>query len=269
MANRKLLLAVLGARFDWYSAQVVLDETLEKAGLAGRDELGPAELRVLAEHLAKARTRTESVAADIARLAGPAPISAPAAATAPVARAAPPVAAPAPPAPAAPAATAAPAAAASPAAAPAQAPEQPASPAPATAAAPAPSAKGAKRPGATPATAEPAKAAAAKQAAVDVAAGAQAEVRVAATAPVRITSAEAGTVRWGINGWKTPPGAAQPPGSTPVAGEQAIDTALQPTGGQPPFALLLGSLGGGVTQVDFCVRLEGDRWTKPCTVRLG
>ena len=212
--DRKTLLAVMGTRFDTYSAKVVLDEALEKAGLAGRDPLAPAELATLAPVLAKLRTRMEWVATEVARLSGGGPAAAPVAA------------------------------------APAAAPV----PAPASAPAPAP-------PAPRPAAAAPA--------AVDVAAGAAAEASARAAAPVRITSTEAGTVRWGVNGWKAPPPGSLPVGTTPVAGETTADTPLQPTGGQPSFALVLGPLGAGVERLNFTVRFAGDRWSPPCTVKLG
>ena len=217
--DRKTLLAVLAARFDTYSAKVVLDEALEKAGLAGKDPLAEPELAALAVVLANLRTRMDWVAAEVARLSGGAPAPAPAA-PAPVATA-----------PAAAAAAAAPAAA--------------------------------------PAVAARAAAPAHAPAPVDIAAGAAPQATAKASAPVRITSAEAGTVRWGVDGWKTPPAGSLPPGSAPVAGETTVDTPLQATGGQPAFALVLGPLGAGVKELDFSVRFASDRWSPPCAVRLG
>lgn len=68
-ADRKKLLAVVETRFDYYSAHVVLDEALAKAGLAGREELEGPELTRLAAVLAGIRTRMEWVAYEVGRLA--------------------------------------------------------------------------------------------------------------------------------------------------------------------------------------------------------
>ena len=101
----------------------------------------------------------------------------------------------------------------------------------------------------------------------EVAAGAAKEARVSGPGPFRITSTEPGTVRWGANGWKAPPAASLPAGSTQVAGEPAIDTALAAAGAG--FALVLGPFDGTVDQIDFTVRFAGDRWAPPCAVKLG
>lgn len=66
--DKKQLLAVAETRFDAYSAQVVLDEALEKAGFSGRQDLDGPELITLAGVLASIRTRMEWVAYEVARL---------------------------------------------------------------------------------------------------------------------------------------------------------------------------------------------------------
>jgi hypothetical protein len=210
--DRKSLLALFGTRFDTYSAKVVLDEALEKAGMSGRDPLSTADLALLAPLLKNLRTRMDYVAAEVERLAGGAK---PAVAAAPE-----PVAAPAP----APVPTPKPAAAVAPAAAPA------------------------------PLLAE-------------VAAGAAKEAAVAGRGPFRITAAEAGTVRWGVNGWKAPPAAAQPEGTAKVPNEPTVDTALAAAGAG--FALVLGPFDAAVQTVEFTVRHAGDKWAPPCAVKLG
>lgn len=214
--EKKQLLAVVGARFDWYSAQVVLAEALEKAGLAGKETLeGPEAVR-LAGVLAGIRARMEWVAWEVARLGGAEAL---------------PAAQPAP-SPAPPAVHAAP-------------------PAPAAHAAPA--AKAEAKPAAPTA--------------FEVAAGKAAEVHAPARQALRITSPSAGTVRWGVNGWKTPPAGAQPAGTQPVPGEPTVDTALAAAGAA--FALVLGPFADEVKQVDFTLRDQGGAWAAPCTVKLG
>lgn len=229
--DRKALLGLFGTRFDTYSAKVVLDEALEKAGLLGRDPLSTADLALLAPLLKNLRTRMDHIAAEVERLAGGVK---PAIAPAPVAAAAP-----------------APIAAAAPAAAPAPAP----APAPAAVPAPAP----------VPAP-KPAAAAAAPKL-PEVAAGAAKEAAVAGHGPFRVTAAEAGTVRWGVNGWKAPPAAALPEGTAQVPNEPTVDTALAAAGAG--FALALGPFEASVQTVEFTVRHAGDKWAPPCTVKLG
>ena len=212
-SDRKSLLALFGTRFDTYSAKVVLDEALEKAGLSGRDLLSTADLALLAPVLVNLRTRMDYLAAEVARLAGGAK----------------------------PAVADAPEAIAAPAAKPAAPPAPDAKPAAATAAH-------------SPKLAE-------------VVAGAAKEASVAGHGPFRITAAEAGTVRWGVNGWKTPPAAAQPEGTKKVPDEPAVDTALAATGAG--FALALGPFEASVQTVEFTVRHAGDKWAPPCVVKLG
>lgn len=226
--EKKQLLAVVGARFDWYSAQVVLAEALEKAGLAGKETLeGPEAVR-LAGVLAGIRGRMEWVAWEVARLGGAdgLPAAQPTAAHA----------------------------------APVSQPAQASQPAPAAQAAP-------HAPAAHPAPAAKVEAKPAAPAPFEVAAGKATEVHAPARQPLRITSPSAGTLRWGVNGWKTPPAAAQPAGTQPVAGEPTVDTALAAAGGA--FALLLGPFGDEVKQLDFTLRDEGGAWAAPCTVKLG
>ena len=104
--DRKSLLALFGTRFDTYSAKVVLDEALEKAGLSGRDPLSTADLALLAPLLKNLRTRMDYVAAEVERMAGgpkaatavaaaPEPVAAPSAAPAPAPDTKPAAAAPA------------------------------------------------------------------------------------------------------------------------------------------------------------------------------
>ena len=218
--DRKSLLALFGTRFDSYSAQVVLDEALEKAHLLGKDPLNTADLALLAPLLPNLRTRMQHIAAEVERLAGGA---APAAAAAHV--------------------SAAPSAAGHPPPAPTVVPPAPA-PAPA-ALAQEPTAAGLP----------------------EIPAGAAKEAAVAGRGPFRITASEAGTVRWGTNGWRAPPAASLPEGTTKVANEPTVDSELIASGGE--FALVLGPFEGAVNQIDFTVRYQGNRWAPPCAIRLG
>ncbi|HBP19408.1 MAG TPA: hypothetical protein DEA08_16665 [Planctomycetes bacterium] len=76
---------------------------------------------------------------------------------------------------------------------------------------------------------------------------------------VRIESSQPGAVRWGIDGWKSPPAWLRPAGSVDAGG--VAETPLQPTP-QGTYALELGPFAGPayVERIEFAIRLNSGAW---------
>lgn len=69
MVPYEKILAILESRYDYYSARVVLAETLQKAGLQTEKVYNPDQLRSIAENLAAVGQRVESVVSALKELA--------------------------------------------------------------------------------------------------------------------------------------------------------------------------------------------------------
>ncbi|MGE0709318.1 MAG: hypothetical protein AB7N76_26840 [Planctomycetota bacterium] len=83
----------------------------------------------------------------------------------------------------------------------------------------------------------------------------------AADEAVHVRVSRAGVVRWGVDGWKTPPAGAVPAGSAVVGG--VVETPLQGPDAQGHYEAALGpwlASGGAPTRLDLVVRYSDGTW---------
>ena len=82
--------------------------------------------------------------------------------------------------------------------------------------------------------------------------------------PLRIVSARAGTVRWGVNGWKSPPAPWRPAGTHPVDGAESVETKLVAASGA--FVLDLAPPPANVRELSLNVRFDDGSWAKDVAI---